>query len=236
VIASDYFDAPAAGSFFKYSGASNTVRTRAFPGARASGKEGAGKPLSPRSVQKVLTLIGTVCRYGKRIGLMTNNPVGDVKKPRAARRSVYVLDVEEIARLRAALDVPHEGLLVELAITTGLRSGEIRGLVWESIDLEGKRLFVEHQATRRRDDDVTKTENSLRTVPVSAYLIPELKRWKLACPVTARGLVFPGEPNEKGERGPIDADSCSGTSSAAHCAALVCLRCASTTCVTSPAR
>jgi integrase len=43
-----------------------------------------------------------------------------------------------------------------------------------------------------------------RTVP--AYLIPELKRWKLACPPTARGLVFPGEPNTQGERGPIDAD------------------------------
>ena len=39
-----------------------------------------------------------------------------------------------------------------------------------------------------------------------AYLIPELKRWKLKCPPTAAGLVFPGEPNEAGERGPIDAD------------------------------
>ena len=57
---------------------------------------------------------------------------------------------DEIARLRAALDVPSERLLVELAITTGLRSGEIRGLIWDSIDLEGRRLFVEHQATRRQ--------------------------------------------------------------------------------------
>jgi len=109
---------------------------------------------------------------------------------------------EEIARLRAALDVPSERLLVELAITTGLRSGEIRGLIWDSIDLEGRRLFVEHQATRRRQDDVTKTESGVRTVPVPAYLVPELKRWKVACPVTARGLVFPGEPDAQGERGP----------------------------------
>ena len=28
----------------------------------------------------------------------------------------------------------------------------------------------------------------------------------LACPVTARGLVFPAKPNEQGERGPIEAD------------------------------
>jgi integrase len=129
-----------------------------------------------------------------------------VKKPRAAKKTVYILEPEEIARLRAALDLPWERMLVELTITTGLRSGEVRGLVWDSIDLEGKRLFVEHQATRRREDDATKTENSVRTVPLPGYLIPELKRWKLACPTTTRGLVFPGEPNAQGERAPIEAD------------------------------
>jgi integrase len=115
---------------------------------------------------------------------------------------VYVLDGEEIARLRAALYAPHERLLIELAITTGLRSGEIRG---------GSRLTsrasVSSSSTRRpgAGDDVTKTESSLRRAG-TGLSDPETKRWKLACPVTAHGLVFPGEPNEKGERGPIDAD------------------------------
>ena len=30
--------------------------------------------------------------------------------------------------------------------------------------------------------------------------------WKLACPITERGLVFPGKANAAGLRGPIDAD------------------------------
>jgi integrase len=123
-------------------------------------------------VAKILTLLGTVFRYGKRIRLMPDNPAADVLKPRAMKKRVYTLDADEIARLRAAPDVPSGRLLIELAITTGLRSGEIRGLVWDSIDLDGKRLFVEHQATRRRDDDTTKSENALRTVPLPAYLIP----------------------------------------------------------------
>jgi hypothetical protein len=67
-------------------------------------------------------------------------------------------------------------------------------------------VFVEHQATRRRADDATKTENALRTVALPAYLIPELKRWRLACPPTERGLVFPGEPDANGVRGPIEPD------------------------------
>jgi integrase len=176
------------------------------PGVKASCKEGTGKPLSARTVAKILTLVGTVFRYGKRINLVADNPAADVKKPRAAKRAVYVLEPDEIARLRAAFVCGWERLLVELAITTGLRSGEVRGLTWDSIDLAGKRLFVEQQATRRRADDSTKTENSLRTVPIPGYLIPELKNWQAACPLTRSGLVFPGEPDEKGERAPIDAD------------------------------
>jgi hypothetical protein len=68
-------------------------------------------------------LLGTVFRYGKLIGLMRDNPAADVKKPRAMRKAVYTLEADEIARLRAALTVPSERLLVELAITTGRGDG-----------------------------------------------------------------------------------------------------------------
>ncbi len=64
------------------------------------------------------------------IGLLTDNPAADVKKPRGAK-SVHILEPEQMARLRAALSVPWERLLVELTIVTGLRSGEVRGLVWD---------------------------------------------------------------------------------------------------------
>jgi integrase len=124
-------------------------------GVKAAVRGGSGKPLAPRTVAKILTLIGTVFRFGKVVKIVTDNPVADVKKPKAAKKAVYILEPDEIARLR-----------------------EVRGLTWEALDLNGKRLFVEQQATRRREDDRTKTESSVRTVP--SYLIPELKRWKLA--------------------------------------------------------
>jgi integrase len=82
----------------------------------------------------------------------------------------------------------------------------MRGRTWESIDLEGKRRFVERRASRRGEEAATKTESSVRPIPLPAYLIPELRRWKVACPLTKRCLVLPGEPDARGERGPIDAD------------------------------
>jgi integrase len=96
--------------------------------------------------------------------------------------------------------------MAELSITTGLRSGELRGLMWSGVDLEGRRIHVITQATRRRHNDATKTENSVWTVPIPDYLIADLRRWKLKCPPSAADLVFPGPANEDGERGPMDAD------------------------------
>ena len=174
--------------------------------AKARGKEASWEPLPPLSAAKVLILSGTVWRFGRRIKLVDGNRFANVKKPRAAKRVPYILDVEEIGRLRAALNVPAEQLLVELTLTTGLRANEIRGLVWDSIDIEGMRLFVERQASRRGEEAVRKTKSSVRPVPLPACLIPKLRRWKLACPITQRGLVFPGELNARGERGRIDAD------------------------------
>ena len=176
------------------------------PGFKASGKEGSKKPLSARPVAKLIILLGTVFRFAQRQELMANNPASSVHKPRARKRAVYMLDPSEIARLRAALDIPWQRLLVELTITTGIRSGEIRGLAWESVDLQGSRLFIEQQVTLRGEQSTTKTENSVRVVPIPQYLVPLLKRWKLECPPTTLHLVFPGEPNGRGERAPIDAD------------------------------
>jgi integrase len=172
---------------------------QASSGVKAS--RGSQKALSDRSVAKLLTLMGTVFRFAQRQELMDSNPAAAIRKPRAAKRTPYMLTVEDIAKLRAALDVPMERLLIELTITTGLRSGEIRGLTWDALDLNGSRLHVEQAVNRKGEAGTTKTERSVRTVPLPAYLIPSFKTWKLACPITDRGLVFPG----KGVQ-PIDAD------------------------------
>jgi hypothetical protein len=55
-------------------------------GRKAVGEEGSGKPLSARSVAKILILAGSVWRYGRRLALVDGNPFANDKKPRAASR------------------------------------------------------------------------------------------------------------------------------------------------------
>jgi hypothetical protein len=76
--------------------------------------------------RKSMPLVGASFRCGKTIKLVTDNPAGNVKNLRAVKRPVYEWSVEDIARLRGSFDVFEEQLEVELDITTGLRSGELR--------------------------------------------------------------------------------------------------------------
>jgi integrase len=161
-------------------------------GSKASGKEGSKKPLSPRSVAKILILGGSVWRYGRRIKTVVGNPFADVKKPRAAKRVPYILDPAEIARLRAALDVPFERLLIELTSMTGLRSGEVRGLTWDAIDLDGKRLFIETQANRRGDEAVTKTESSIRPIRETSDSVESEESCVSDCFIGSPGRIVRG--------------------------------------------
>lgn len=52
----------------------------------------------------------------------------------------------------------------------------------------------------RGDAAEVKAEHSVCTVPMPAYLVPEFKQWKLACPVAAEGFVFPSDSDMKGRR------------------------------------
>ena len=82
----------------------------------------------------------------------------------------------------------------------------LRALVWDNVDLEVSRLHVVQWLNRKGEAGQTKTETSVRTVPVPKYLVPDLRRWKLECPLSRAGFVFPGEEDANGERGPIAAD------------------------------
>ncbi len=76
---------------------------------------------------------------------------------------------------------------------------------------ETRAVSIERQANRRGEDAATKTESSVRPIPIPAYPIPELQRWKISCPITTRGLLFPGRAQPNRRRHPAAPHSAAGT-------------------------
>ena len=69
-----------------------------------------------------------------------------------------------------------------LAVTTGLRRGELCGLCWDSVDLEKGVLIVQRQLLVLEDglklEDTTKSESGQRNIPLTDDAIKELKKYR----------------------------------------------------------
>lgn len=81
--------------------------------------------------------------------------------------------------------------LALIAIFAGLRASELRGLPWRCIDLKAATLTVDQRADLKNVIGPPKSEAGYRTIPLPASAIAALTAWKLACPPTDDGLVFP---------------------------------------------
>lgn len=75
-------------------------------------------------------------------GLLARNAADAAEAPRPARYEVMYIGPEEVRRLLSVADATPYGALVQLALTTGLRQGELLGLSWENVDLDAGTLCV----------------------------------------------------------------------------------------------
>ena len=73
----------------------------------------------------------------ERDGLIARNVASLARPPRMVRSAIHVLTAAETTRLLAGTDDDECGPLYAVAATTGLRQGEILGLAWPDVELEG---------------------------------------------------------------------------------------------------
>ena len=78
-----------------------------------------------------------------------------------------------------------------IAIFTGLRASELRGLRWKDVDLKANELHVRQRADRFNEIGKPKSAAGERVVPFGKFVANTLKEWKLACPKSDGDLVFP---------------------------------------------
>ena len=126
-------------------------------------------------------VLGTALEYAIEAKKIPANPCRSrILRQRVQRRPWIILTDEETRRLfDAAWGEQYEALYV-LAVTTGMRLGEICALRWRDIDLEKGRLKV--TGTVNRDDESQlailppKTERARRTVNLPEIAIDALRR------------------------------------------------------------
>ncbi len=81
-------------------------------------------------------------------GLMTRNPSDAVDKPKLRRKEMNILKADEVRELLKAAEGTRLEALYHLAVTTGLRQGELLALRWSDLDWGAGRLQVQRQVQR----------------------------------------------------------------------------------------
>jgi integrase len=152
------------------------------------------RKLSRAMARKVLVSFKSILRTARRSHLAEEVSIGRSKREeRKLEAGRDFPSREEIGRLiRAAgeFDMRHRALLA-VAIFTGLRASELRGLRWQDVDLNHGSVHVRQRADRYCKIGNPKSSSSSRSVPIDPFVVKILKEWKLACPKGELSLVFP---------------------------------------------
>lgn len=122
-----------------------------------------------------------------------------VRQSEKRERIPEILTPEEFRRLEAALR-PREGVLVCLALSSGLRRGELAALRWQDIDFERLTITVQRSLV----DQVvgrTKTEASQRPLPMDPRIAALLVRWRsVSRYAQPEDYVFATDSNRAGRK------------------------------------
>lgn len=142
------------------------------------------KQVSPGTVIRELTHLSSIINHARREwGININNPVLLVRKPASPKGRTRILSNEEKIRLMQVLESAPKNhfsiwmpYLVEFALATAMRQGEICTLLWANVDLAKRTAYL----------PLTKNGES-RYVPLSSVAIKILN----ALPRSIDGRVFP---------------------------------------------
>jgi integrase len=109
-------------------------------------KQDAG--LSASTVQKIHHVLHKALAQAVRWDLIARNPSDAVQAPRPTPEEMRPLSADEARRLLEAAHGDRLEALYVLAVTTGMRRGELLGLKWSDVDLENGRLSIRRALTR----------------------------------------------------------------------------------------
>jgi len=135
--------------------------------------------VAPPSVRYAVRVLRIALGDAMRMELVPRNVATLVKPPKVAKKDVRILTpAEATALLTAATDDRMEAVYA-VAVSMGMRQGEVLGLMWDDIDFDAGKVTVRCQLQREGGALVrveVKTDKSRRTLALPGVTVAALKR------------------------------------------------------------
>ncbi len=139
--------------------------------------------LSPKTVNNVHVLLHKALDNAVKWNLLPRNVCDAVTPPRIPRKEKNVLTREQAHILLKEVKAHRLEALLTLAVTTGMREGELLALRWQDIDLEHGSLQVKRAVTYLKEygyvESEPKTAKSQRTIKLPVFVVSILLTHRL---------------------------------------------------------
>ena len=144
-----------------------------------AGRLDGGGGLSPQTVRHIHRVLSLICKSAVKAGKLRVSPMDAVQTaPKVRRAEVQVLGSDDLERLLNQVEGGPLYMPVLLAVSTGLRRGELLALRWQDINFEKATLQVAQVIELvgwKMSLKEPKTERSRRSIALSTRVVQELR-------------------------------------------------------------
>jgi integrase len=153
--------------------------------------------LSARTVRMIHTVLHKALKQAVKWSLISRNITEAVNPPREQKKEIRPLKEEEVKRLLKVVQGDKLDALYILAITTGMRLGELLGLRYEDIDLQAGTLQVkrtvfngqiEAPKTLKGKRSIKLTQTSIRALQKHQKVSEWVFSTKVGTPISVHNL------------------------------------------------
>ncbi len=134
----------------------------------------------PGTIHYVHAILSNALGHAVRRGLLAQNICAVVSSPRIPEPDRNALTVEQAHKLMEVVKGHRLEAMLLVAITTGMRKGELLALRWQDINFDGKYLYVHRTAHRLPGlgvvENEPKTKSSRRMINLPQLVLDALKQ------------------------------------------------------------
>ncbi len=151
----------------------------------------AGKPIGHSGMDRAVSCLRLMIALAQRRGQVATNIMIEAKPalPRQVKKELAIPTKDEVRTLLSTA-MGYFKVMLHLAVLTGMRQGELRGLLWKDLDFPNEVIHVRRAMDKYQKFGPPKTRAGVRDIPMGPTVLRMLKEWRLASRNNELGLVF----------------------------------------------
>lgn len=106
------------------------------------------KPLSPKTIKDLHGVLHRALQQAVQLGLIRVNPASACKPPRVEKPNIHPLADENVTKFLTAIRGDDFEAIFQLGLFTGMRQGELLGLMWGCVNFDTDTILVDKQLQR----------------------------------------------------------------------------------------